>query len=110
MNNILLQLPGGGDSAQIMNLVFIVGMVAVFYFFMIRPQQKKQKDQQKFSDAVKKGQMVVTVSGLHGKVYEVNNTTVVLEIDRGVKVTFEKSSISAENTNIVFGPKKDKKD
>lgn len=106
--NILLQ--ADGQSANIMNLVFIVGMVAVFYFFMIRPQQKKQKDQQKFSDAVKKGQMIVTVSGMHGKVFEVNSSTVVLEIDRGVKVTFEKTSISAENTNIVFGPKKDKKD
>ncbi len=105
--NILLQ--AAGQSANIMNLIFIVGMVAVFYFFMIRPQQKKQKEQQKFSDAVKKGQMVVTVSGMHGKVYEVNSSSVVLEIDRGVKVTFEKSSISAENTNIVFGPKKEKK-
>ncbi|NME69386.1 preprotein translocase subunit YajC [Flammeovirga aprica] len=104
--NILLQ---AGAEPPYMNLIFIVGMVAVFYFFMIRPQQKKQKEQQKFSDGVKKGQMVVTVSGMHGKVFEVNSTTVVLEIDRGVKVTFEKSSISAENTNIVFGPKKEKK-
>lgn len=106
--NILLQ--AAGQSANIMNVVFIVGMVAVFYFFMIRPQQKKQKDQQKFSDAIKKGQMVVTISGMHGKVSEVNASTILLEIDRGVKVTIEKSSISAENTDVVFGKKKEKKD
>ncbi|NLR92771.1 MULTISPECIES: preprotein translocase subunit YajC [Flammeovirga] len=108
LNNILLQV--AGDPNGIMNIVMIVGMIAVFYFFMIRPQQKKQKDQQKFSDAIKKGQNVVTISGMHGKIVEVKSSTVILEIDRGVKVTFEKSSISAENTNIVFGKKKEKKD
>ncbi|OHX67260.1 preprotein translocase subunit YajC [Flammeovirga pacifica] len=107
LNNILLQM--GGDAGGAMNILFLVGMIAVFYFFMLRPQQKKQKAQQKFSDELKKNKNVVTVSGMHGKIVEVKANAVVLEIDRGVKVTFEKSSISAENTDIVYG-KKEKKD
>jgi len=75
-----------------------VGIIIVFYFFMIRPQQKKQKDQKSFVDNLKKGDNVVTIGGLHGRVASVEGTTVTLEVDRGVKMTFEKSSISREAT------------
>ncbi len=68
----------------------------IFYFFMIRPQQKKQKDQKKFIEEIQKGDKVVTVGGLHGKVLALDDATVTLEVDRGVKMTFEKSSISLE--------------
>ncbi|GJM62163.1 hypothetical protein PEDI_27150 [Persicobacter diffluens] len=70
----------------------------VFYFFMIRPQQKKQKDQQKFMDDIKKGDEVVTIGGMHGKVSEISGNTVVLDVDRGTKIKFEKSAISLENS------------
>ncbi|PKQ70153.1 preprotein translocase subunit YajC [Raineya orbicola] len=86
----------GGSSA--MSLIFMVGIFAVFYFFMIRPQQKRQKEQMKFRDAVKRGDKIVTIGGLHGKIAEVNKDTIVLEIDRGVKVTLEKNAISMEGT------------
>ena len=68
------------------------------YFFMIRPQQKKAKDQKNFVNSMKKGDSVVTIGGLHGKIASVDATTVVLEVDRGTKLTFEKSSISREAT------------
>lgn len=72
------------------------GVLAVMYFFMIRPQQKKAKDQKNFVSSMKKGDSVVTIGGLHGRIVSVEDTTVVLEVDRGMKLTFEKSAISRE--------------
>jgi preprotein translocase subunit YajC len=92
---ILLQAGGG---AGVMNIVMLLGIMVVFYFFMIRPQQQKVKEQQKFVDALKEGDKVVTLGGLHGKLVAVREKTVVVEIDsaKGVRVVFEKSAISRE--------------
>lgn len=77
-------------------LVLFGGIALVFYFFMIRPQQKKQKDQKNFINEIKKGDSVVTIGGMHGKVFALTDDTVTVEVDKGVKLTFEKSSISLE--------------
>lgn len=92
---ILLQAPGGGSGGTL-NLIFIGGILLVFYFFMIRPQQKKQKDQKKFISEIKKGDMVVTVGGVHGKIASMDEATVILDVDRGAKIKVDKSSISLE--------------
>lgn len=97
MNVILLQFPAI-DSSMLANILLWGGVALVFYFFMIRPQQKKQKDQKSFVDGLKKGDNVVTIGGLHGRITSVDATTVVLEVDRSVKMTFEKASISREAT------------
>jgi preprotein translocase subunit YajC len=76
----------------------MIGIIVVFYFFMIRPQQKKAKEQKKFSEEVKKGDYVITVGGVHGRVDEVQDETVVLEVERGGRIKFSKSSISMEST------------
>ena len=68
------------------------------YFFMLRPQQKKQKEQKKFVEAIKKGDQVITIGGLHGKVFSVGENDVVLEFDKGSKIKFEKTAISREAT------------
>ncbi|MCB0763146.1 MAG: preprotein translocase subunit YajC [Flavobacteriales bacterium] len=73
-------------------------LMLVFYFFMIRPQQKKAKDARKFRESLQKGSKVVTIGGLHGKVSEVADTTVVLEVDGNVKLRFEKSAIAMDNS------------
>ncbi|MEZ4807908.1 MAG: preprotein translocase subunit YajC [Flavobacteriales bacterium] len=73
-------------------------LMLVFYFFMIRPQQKKAKDARKFRESLQKGSKVVTIGGLHGKVSEVADTTVVLEVDGSVKLRFEKSAIAMDNS------------
>lgn len=86
----------GGQAGLIPNLIFIGVILVVFYFFMLRPQQKKQKDQKLFRENLKVGDKVVTIGGVHGKIVELSGDTVVLDIDRGVKVTFEKSSLSDE--------------
>jgi preprotein translocase subunit YajC len=73
-------------------------LMVVFYFFMIRPQQKKSKDAKKFREALGKGAKVVTIGGLHGKVLEVNDTTILLEVDSNVKLRFEKSAIAMDGS------------
>jgi preprotein translocase subunit YajC len=75
------------------NFIMIILMVGVFYFFMIRPQMKKQKELKKFRDALAQGDKVVTIGGLHGKILEVTDTTVLLNCD-GTKLRFEKNAIS----------------
>jgi preprotein translocase subunit YajC len=92
---ILLQATNG-QNPLFSNLILIGGIAIIFYFFMIRPQQKKQKEQKTFISAVKKGDMVVTISGLHGKVVGIEEDGVLLEVDKGVRIKFDKSSISFE--------------
>jgi len=92
---ILVQIGGGGEYT---NFIMLGVMGVVFYFFFIRPQQKKQKDQKTFTQEVKKGDNAVTMGGIHGKIVEVNDGQVVLDIDRGTKLVIEKSSLSMELT------------
>jgi preprotein translocase subunit YajC len=94
--SIILQSPGGGSG--MMQLVFLVAIIAVFYFFMIRPQVKKQKTEAKFRTTLEKGAKVVTIGGIHGRIVEVQDTTFMIEIDTNVKVRVEKSAVSAEAT------------
>ena len=95
INTVLAQAAAGGGG--ILGQVFLFGsIILIMYFFMIRPQQKKQKDTKKFIEEIKKGDDVVTIGGLHGKVYSVDGDTVQLELDRGFKVTVEKSAISLD--------------
>jgi preprotein translocase subunit YajC len=96
MQTILLQAQGG-QSAMIYQLLMWAGIIGVFYFFMIRPQQKKQKDQKAFLSALKKGDEVVTIGGLHATVVSVYESTVTVEIDKGIKLKFDKSAISRKS-------------
>lgn len=98
MLQILLQAGGGGQAW--MQLVFIGGIILIFYFFMIRPQQQKQKEQKKFVDALKPGDKIVTIGGMHGKVVAIEEGLVVVEADKGIKLRFEKSAISYENSKV----------
>lgn len=94
INSILLQAAGGGMDYKMlimMGLVFVV-----FYFFMIRPQQKKQKDAVKWRSELKKGDKVVTIGGLFGTVWSVGENSIVIEPEPGVRLTFSLESISME--------------
>jgi preprotein translocase subunit YajC len=93
MRNFILQASPGFDMSQLI-LFLMIGLV--IYFFMIRPQQKKQKDQKKYIEELKKGDQVVTIGGMHGKVTAIEDDTVILEVDRGSKLKFEKSAVSME--------------
>jgi preprotein translocase subunit YajC len=96
-NSILLQAMGGGGPSM---LFMIGGMFVIMYFFMIRPQQKKAKDQQAYVDALKAGDKVITIGGLHGTVSSVREKTVVLEVDssKGIKMVFLKTAISKDSS------------
>jgi preprotein translocase subunit YajC len=95
INTVLAQAAVGGGG--ILGQVFLFGsIILIMYFFMIRPQQKKQKETKKFIEEIKKGDDVVTIGGIHGKVYSVDGDTVQLELDRGLKVKIEKSAISLD--------------
>ena len=73
----------------------IVLIFVVFWLFFIRPQNKKQKEEQKFREALQKGDDVVTIGGIHGKIVDVKETTVLISIDSNVKIEVEKSAIVA---------------
>ena len=92
--SLLAQAAAGGNQAMIYQVIMWVGIIGVFYFFMIRPQQKKQKEQKQLLGNLKKGESVVTIGGIHAKVYTVEETTVTLEIDKGVKLTIDKSAVA----------------
>jgi preprotein translocase subunit YajC len=92
--SILLQAPAGGGAMQ--QLIMILMIVVIFYFFMMRPQMKKAKEERAFKDRVNKGDKIVTIGGVHGKVVEVNDTTFMIEIADNVRVKVEKSAVSAE--------------
>lgn len=97
LNSILLQgQSDGGGSASF--LILMVGMLAVFYFFILRPQQKKQKTQKKFSEELKKGENVVTIGGIHGKVFEISENTIILEVEKGGKIKLDRTAISFESS------------
>ena len=73
--------------------LMMIAIFVVFYFFMIRPQNKKAKEQQKFRDNLQKGDKVITIGGIHGKVDEVKEHTVIISVDHNTKIEFEKSAI-----------------
>lgn len=103
-DTLLLQSGMGGSGVS--SFIMLGGMVAIFYLFFIRPQQKKQKESKKFIEAVKKGDQVVTVGGIHGKVVNVDDDTVTIDVDRGSKLVIEKSSISLEASKKYQVPEK----
>lgn len=74
-------------------LVMIVLMIGVFYFFMIRPQMKKQKELKKFREGLKAGDKIVSIGGIHGKILEVTDSTVLIQSE-GTKLRLEKSAVS----------------
>lgn len=96
--NIFLQAAPGQEPNMWGTIVMMGAIFLVFYFFMMRPQQKKMKDAKKFREALQKGTRVVTIGGIHGKVVEVDDKTVLLEVDSNVKLRFEKSAISMDSS------------
>lgn len=93
---LMMGNPEGGEGNQLMNFLPLILIVLVFYLFFIRPQMKKTKDQKKFRESLKKGDKVVSIGGIHGKILEVSEKTVTLDVGNQVKMTFEKSAIAAD--------------
>lgn len=96
---VLLQIGGDGENNW-MSMLPLFLILIVFYFFFIRPQTKKNKEQKKFRAELKKGDKVVTIGGVHGKVSEMKETTVVLEVGNQVKLTIEKSALVMDTSQV----------
>lgn len=94
LSTILLQAATTPKAGLWQNLFLILIIIVIFYFFLIRPQMKRNKEQQQFRNSLQKGQKVVTIGGLHGRIAEIQENTVTLEVDN-VKMKFEKSAIAS---------------
>lgn len=101
-------LQGAPNSSQTGSfgslIVTVVLMIGIFYFFLIRPQNKKQKEMEKMLAALKKGDKVVTIGGIHGVVSSVKEKTIVLKVDDNAKLEFNRSAIAS-----VVNPEAEKK-
>ena len=81
--------------------IMLVLILIVFYFFMIRPQMKKQKEMKKFRENLKAGDKVVTIGGIHGKLLEVADSTVLISSE-GTKLRFDKSAIATSTEDVLI--------
>ncbi len=96
----ILAAPTGpaGGAAGMQSLIFLLLIIVVFYFFMIRPQVKKQKEATNFRNSLKKGDKVTTTGGIYGKINDVKDRTITLEIADNVLVKVDKTAVTAEPT------------
>ena len=93
---LLQAAPTGNPTGQMISTIVTFGLVfVIFYFLIIRPQNKKQKEAQKMIEAIKKGDKVVTIGGIHAVVASVKETTVILKVDDNTKMEFSKSAVQA---------------
>jgi preprotein translocase subunit YajC len=110
MSLTFILLQAQGQPSGMANLMMILLIVVIFYFFMIRPQMKKSKLERQFKETLQKGDKIITIGGVHGRIVEIADTTFLVEIDSNVKVRMEKSAVSAEATKAyrdrTEGPKK----
>jgi preprotein translocase subunit YajC len=90
--------PGPGGGAGMQSLIFLLLIIVVFYFFMIRPQVKKQKEASNFRSALKKGDKVATTGGIYGRITDVKDRTVTLEIADNVIVKVDKTAVMADQS------------
>ena len=103
MQALIIWQAGGAQApanAFPIQILFFIAILAVFYFFMIRPQQKRQKEERSFREQLKKGDKVVTIGGIHGKVTNISETSAVIQVDDNVKIRFEKTALRPDGSTI----------
>ncbi len=101
LNIILMMQPQGEEAANpLMSFLPLILIVVVFYFFMIRPQMKRQKETRKFREGLAKGDKVVTTGGIYGKITEIKETTIVLEVAKDVQIKVDKNGIVKDMSDV----------
>lgn len=101
MNYLLMSPPAQGAEANpIMTFLPLVLIIVVFYFFMIRPQMKKQKEVANFRNSLAKGDKVVTTGGIYGKIIELKDNTVLLQVDDNVKLRVDKAALVRDMSDV----------
>lgn len=104
MDLIILQGTAAPTSGGGSGMLYMLGaMFVVMYFFMIRPQMKKNKAQIAFKDSISKGDKIVTTGGIHGKIAEIRDTTFIIDTEGGGKLRIDKSSVSMDATKLLNG-------
>lgn len=93
------------DANSLVGFLPIIAIVAVMYFFMLRPQMKRQKEETAFRSSLEKGMKIVTIGGIHGKVLEVNETTVLIESEN-TRLRIERAAVSKEMSSAVQNKEK----
>jgi preprotein translocase subunit YajC len=111
---LLMGMPQGGGEGGGMGMLgsflpFVL-IIGIFYFLIIRPQRKKQTDTQKMLSALRKGDKVVTIGGMHGTIQKVKETTVIVKVDDNVKLEFSRSAIQTVLTRVDDDDDDDDKD
>ncbi len=101
-----LLMTGGQGAGGLGQFIPLVLIIVVFYFFMIRPQLKKSKEQKKFRENIKVGDKVITIGGIHAKITEIHDTTLIITVESGVKLKIEKSAISVDASNLIGAEQK----
>ncbi len=102
---ILLMSPenGGGGLGAFLPLILII---VVFYLFFIRPQMKKQKDLRKFRENLRKGDKIITIGGIHGKIVEEQEKTFTIEVEGGNRLRIERSAVAMDGASEQLGDKR----
>lgn len=98
--NALLALQAAAEQNPIMSFLPIILIFVVFYFFMIRPQMKRQKELRNFRDSLQKGDKVVTTGGIYGKITEVADYYVMLEVAHNVNIKVDKAAVVKDMTDV----------
>jgi len=101
MNYLLMGAPANGaEQNPIMTFLPMILIIVVFYFFMIRPQMKKQKEVTAFRNSLAKGDKVVTTGGIYGKIIELKDNTVLLQVDDNVKLRVDKAALVRDMSDV----------
>lgn len=96
---ILMGAPAAGQS-PVMQFLPLVAIIVVFYFFMIRPQMKKAKEQKKYIEALKKGDKILTIGGIYGKIADIKEDgSIIMEVEDGSKMKISKNAVSQDATS-----------
>ena len=92
--------PAGEGQSPYMSFVFLLLIILVFYFFMIRPQMKKQKDLRTYREALQKGDKVITTGGIYGKIVDVKENVILMEVADNIRLRVDKSAILKDSSDL----------
>ena len=102
--SVLVQASSPAAGGSMTSFLFLMAaMFVVFYFFFIRPQMKKQKEQKKYRESLAKGQKIITIGGIHGKIVEIQDTTVIIEVEGQNRLKLEKSAVATDSQDQLTG-------
>lgn len=99
-NVLLMAPPAGSSSNPLVSLLPLLLIIVVFYFFMIRPQVKRQKELSNYRNSLKKGDKVITTGGIYGRISEVSEQTILLEVDENVRIKVDKNAVVRDPSDV----------